>query len=598
MPERGFCWLRCHRIAPIVGNAEMRCARTLLDPGRDSVNRDRPRVSAGCIEIGKLSQPLQIPLGRKDKTHFTAFRPGDQVPGTGPEQSYILGCVDARRVTFIGKPRQVKACVVHTGMRQVRPPASERYKLIKGEFEPEILKHCSEVLAGVQPFSHLHREFCIDIPGKTQGKATFLKRLAYRRHTRGGFGKIQFSAEHPGWDFICRIHCATREHKSPCRKGHGAGALHHQQFGLSTGRLAEDHQRGSRTGGRQLFFRRHLTPFRAKSSAGNPFPQHKQASHPIYRCPASGQCLILLGRGIPVMPVLEIWLILTFQLWALGAAIMQRFILWAAALGMAGLWTPAASARNGAVNLPVTGSGSVSVMRHGNRGPHLHMHRFGHMTGGHRHGGFFAPGWMVWRAPVFGYVLPSYWVQPAFYIADYRAYGLPVPPYGYGWSRYYDDAVLTDRYGRVYDSRRGIRWEDTYRQAPPPRLPDYDYGDYNDYGVTYGHASAEPEYRGTWTGTWTGADGRTYSGTYSGEYRSGGDAVPHWQSAPAMQPAPVLPYQTGYYAGGYYYPAPSVTTVVVHPSVTTTTTTFIEEEVIHPAPRKTWSPKRKSVKRR
>lgn len=284
---------------------------------------------------------------------------------------------------------------------------------------------------------------------------------------------------------------------------------------------------------------------------------------------------------------------------------MRRLILWAAALGTAGLWAHAAHARAGATNMSSAGNISMSTMRHG-RHEHMRVHRPGHMIGGRWRGGFFAPGgWSAWQPPVVGFVLPAYWVQRAFYIPDYRAYGLPVPAQGYGWSRYYDDAVLTDRYGRVFESRRGVHWDDesyrprTYWQAPPPRLPDYDYGNYNDYGVTYSGTDEVPEYRGTWTGTWTGEDGRTYSGTYSGEYRHEAQAPvePHWQSAAPAQTVPVLPYQSGYYSGGFYYPAPTVTTIVVHPSVTTTTTTFIEEEVIHPV-RKTWRPKRRSIKGR
>src|SRR3546814_13822817 len=87
-----------------------------------------------------------------------------------------------------------------------------------------------------------------------------------------------------------------------------------------------------------------------------------------------------------------------------------------------------------------------------------------------------------YRRPVSGFTLPRYWIQPTFHIANYPAYGLSVPPAGYGWSRYYDDAVLTDRYGRVYAYRSGIDWNRSerdgpvYRDAPPPRLPSYDYG--------------------------------------------------------------------------------------------------------------------------
>ncbi|MDX3909986.1 MAG: RcnB family protein [Sphingobium sp.] len=86
--------------------------------------------------------------------------------------------------------------------------------------------------------------------------------------------------------------------------------------------------------------------------------------------------------------------------------------------------------------------------------------RWGQRIQGRWHGGVRAPGGYVsYRRPARGFTLPRYWIQPDFYIGNYAIYGLPTPPSGYGWSRYYDDAVLTDSYGRVVDSRSGIRWE-------------------------------------------------------------------------------------------------------------------------------------------
>lgn len=59
----------------------------------------------------------------------------------------------------------------------------------------------------------------------------------------------------------------------------------------------------------------------------------------------------------------------------------------------------------------------------------------------------------AYQAPSYGYTLPRHWIAPSYYVADYRRFGLPAPAPGYGWSRYYDDMVLTDRWGRVYDWR-------------------------------------------------------------------------------------------------------------------------------------------------
>ena len=81
-------------------------------------------------------------------------------------------------------------------------------------------------------------------------------------------------------------------------------------------------------------------------------------------------------------------------------------------------------------------------------------------------------GWGAYRAPSYGYTLPRYWVAPSYYIGDYRSFGLPTPAWGYGWSRYYDDMVLTDRWGRVYDWRDGRDMRDDRGGDYRPRKRD------------------------------------------------------------------------------------------------------------------------------
>jgi Ni/Co efflux regulator RcnB len=62
-----------------------------------------------------------------------------------------------------------------------------------------------------------------------------------------------------------------------------------------------------------------------------------------------------------------------------------------------------------------------------------------------------------YREPSYGYQLPREWMEPSNFLADYRAYGLGRPAAGFGWSRYFDVAVLTDQFGRVYDWRN-VDW--------------------------------------------------------------------------------------------------------------------------------------------
>ena len=86
--------------------------------------------------------------------------------------------------------------------------------------------------------------------------------------------------------------------------------------------------------------------------------------------------------------------------------------------------------------------------------------RWGGKVRGRWYGGHYAPGgWAAYRTPVRGWMLPRYWVAPSFFVQDWPIYGLTRPQPGYGWYRYYDDAVLADRDGRVLDYRRGIDWD-------------------------------------------------------------------------------------------------------------------------------------------
>ena len=74
-------------------------------------------------------------------------------------------------------------------------------------------------------------------------------------------------------------------------------------------------------------------------------------------------------------------------------------------------------------------------------------------------GGTGAPGgWDAYRRPGYGDQLPRYWMDGAYWV-DARAFRLPRPAAGFGWSRYYDDAVLTDQWGRVYDVRPAYDWD-------------------------------------------------------------------------------------------------------------------------------------------
>lgn len=207
--------------------------------------------------------------------------------------------------------------------------------------------------------------------------------------------------------------------------------------------------------------------------------------------------------------------------------------------------------------------------------------RWGASVDGRWSGGTNAPGgWQAYRRPTRGWALPVYWIAPRFYVTDWRAYGLGQPAAGYRWARYYDDAVLIDRNGSIYDSVADVDWsrgDDAYyatddavyagpaerggemldRPPPPPVYAGRDDGAGYEPPVAPPRAPPPPPHRAMRdpAPAWVSADGTTTVTT------SGG----------------------GYDDDGYRYPHGSVTTVTVQgaPMVTTTTSEVYRDEVTY-----------------
>ena len=118
------------------------------------------------------------------------------------------------------------------------------------------------------------------------------------------------------------------------------------------------------------------------------------------------------------------------------------------------------AARNAAVQAPTRTSSTPRTSRWGSK------------IGGRWWGGANAPGgWAGYRRPYRGLAVPSYWNTPRFYVSDWSNYGLAQPTQGYRWVRYYDDAVLIDSRGSVYDTASDVDWDradgDGYIVASP-----------------------------------------------------------------------------------------------------------------------------------
>jgi hypothetical protein len=161
-----------------------------------------------------------------------------------------------------------------------------------------------------------------------------------------------------------------------------------------------------------------------------------------------------------------------------------------------------------------------------------------------------------------GWTLPSYWIGGGFWINDWSSWGLSRPAAGYDWVRYYDDAVLIDRRGRVWDSVSGLDWD----------RDGHGY-DYDDDGYYADHDRYDREDGADYDAP--GYDEREYDRDvrrgdryeYRGEHGYRGYAR-----------RPLVCVANCY--GQSYYTAPASTTVVIQSAPVVTTTTTVTEEYV------------------
>ncbi len=205
--------------------------------------------------------------------------------------------------------------------------------------------------------------------------------------------------------------------------------------------------------------------------------------------------------------------------------------------------------------------------------------RWGGTIGGRWSGGAQAPGgWSAYRRPHRGASLPAYWMSGSFHIPDYLSFGLAAPPYGYSWVRYYDDAVLVDDSGRVWDSVSGIAWAGASASA------DAGYARRAEPGLCAQRRDHPGRPKRILRRAGLFGSDSVYPG---GVCTAGGGGA-----AGGVRPEPVpagLPgrelwsyYGASGYSGGGYYGGGSTTTITFQsaPIVTTTTTEEIVEDEV------------------
>ncbi len=144
-----------------------------------------------------------------------------------------------------------------------------------------------------------------------------------------------------------------------------------------------------------------------------------------------------------------------------------------------------------------------------------------------------------------GHVVPPFWFGPQFHIRNWGHYGFADPGADRRWVRYYDDAYLVDRSGRVMDARHGLDWDQ--------------------YGEQWELRDGIPAYHG-------GNEWHPGDVDYAWAREQGG-----WERGPGPQG-----YAYGYAApqGGYgYYAYPIIIETTVTRPVQAYTTEIVEEVV-------------------
>ena len=173
-----------------------------------------------------------------------------------------------------------------------------------------------------------------------------------------------------------------------------------------------------------------------------------------------------------------------------------------------------------------------------------------------------------------GFVVPQFWWGPQFVVHNWSGYGFQQPFAGARWIRYYDDALLIDRSGRVHDGRYGLDWD---------RYEDRWSTDGNGIPVYVGDGDFEPEERDyEWAERW---DRGEIQEDYADRYEEEGYA-----SGPVQQHGPAYGYGLPHGYGAAYGtcacgPVVVTETTVTTPAVVEEVTYYEYETVRSPAPR-------------
>lgn len=156
-----------------------------------------------------------------------------------------------------------------------------------------------------------------------------------------------------------------------------------------------------------------------------------------------------------------------------------------------------------------------------------------------------------------GFIVPRFWFGPQFHVQNWQLYGFAQPSHDQRWVRYYDDAYLIDREGRIVETREGLDWDEYgERWELEDGIPSY-YGS-NDYHP------GERDYE--WVEEHGGHDGGRRGHAGGWDYRGYGHGGHGYGPGVSV-------YGGGYGYGYYAYP-------IIIETTTAASASYVIEEVV------------------
>lgn len=235
----------------MVWDAEVAPILTLLDPGRNFLDRHSAGMRGNLVIATELRQPLEVPVGRKDDPPVPTFAPVDHVLRARPKHMNAFCRVGAWLMLPIRQADDIEARVIGAlvSIFRIWLPAGKWHEAIEIERQSRVVEGAREA----RPCQHRGAQMSHS-PGhrkcrKADSKADFLKRFPDRGDASSHFIDWESGSQLLRQFAIGWINRATRENQRARRKNHACGPLDQKNVCRSMRPVPDDNRRSGGTNG-------------------------------------------------------------------------------------------------------------------------------------------------------------------------------------------------------------------------------------------------------------------------------------------------------------------------------------------------------------